>query len=236
MLFNILGLLSFITDLLPLVLLVVFWRVTKFPVFMVLFAWTIFSIISDILISIYDDKGDQIIAYISIIFELLFISILYFYISKRPKFRFVYLFSGTTFVMIGLVKLLQKPPDGFDYLLASLCLLNVLVMSLMLLYEKFVLTHGNFLLNDPEVWFILAYIIYCSGNLFLFATTDRFPDVFKAENTEDPWSIFLMANIIKNMLFCKAIMLAKKKLYPALKSAKTGVKQREMKIRLKQPA
>lgn len=236
MLFNILGLFSFITDLLPLVLLMVYWRITKSPPFMALFAWTIFSIGSDVLISMYDDKGDQIIAYIAIIFELMFVSILYFLISKRPKFRYVYLITGMTFVTIGLVKLVLNPPDKFDYLLASLCLLNVLVMSLLLLYEKFVLTHGNFLLNDPQVWFILAYVIYCSGNLFLFATTERFPDVFKAESMQGPWGIFLMANIIKNMLFCKAIMLEKKKLYPAASPRKVSMKPSEVKIKIKRPA
>lgn len=235
MLFNILGLFSFATDLLPLVLLMVYWRITKSPPFMALLAWTVFSIGSDIFISIYDDKGDQIIAFVAIIFELMFISILYFLISKRPKFRYVYLISGTLFVLAGLIKLVQKPPDGFDYLLASLCLLNVLVMSLLLLYEKFVLTHGSFLLNDPHTWFILAYVIYCSGNLFLFATSDRFYDVFKGENTVNPWSIFLLANIIKNMLFCKAIMLEKKKIYRGLTPAKVNLKRRDIRIKIKQP-
>lgn len=213
MLFNILGLFSFLTDLLPLVLILMYWRVTKSPPFAALFVWTIFSILSDVAINVYDDKSDQVVAYVAVLAELMFISILYFLISKRRKLRFIYLLFGMVFVVIGCVKLIRNPPNNFDYLLASLSLLNVLVLSLLLLYEKFSQSHSSFLLSNSLVWFPLAYIIYCSGNLFLFATTEHFPDLFKAENTANPWSIFLMANIIKNTLFCKAIMLEKKKMY-----------------------
>jgi hypothetical protein len=213
MLFNILGLISFITDLLPLILLLAFSRVIKDPPFTALFGWTIFSVLSDILIMTSDDKTDQFVVFVAVIAELMFISMLFFLISKWPKFRFIYVLSGLIFITIGLVKYIREKPDNFDYLLGTLGLLNVLILSLFLLYELFTVSLGSFLLANPYVWFALGYIIYGSGNLFLFATTEYFPDIFKAENAQNPWSIFLVANILKNTLFCKAIMLQKKKIY-----------------------
>jgi hypothetical protein len=212
MLFNILGLLSLVTDILPLILLLKNRKLLQFAPFIALLGWTVFSFISDILIIILSDQNDQSVAFASIIFEVIFACVLYYFISARKKFRNFFGVIGILYTIFSIVYFINYPPVGFVYWFGALSVLLVLILSFVLLFELFMGSTGVFLLKNPYVWFPLAYMIYCSGNIFLFASSEYFPDIFSSEANGQggAWGIFLVANIFKNVLFLKSIQLATK--------------------------
>jgi hypothetical protein len=210
MLFNILGLLSLITDILPLILLLRNRRLLQHAPFMTLLGWTVFSILSDLMIILSNDQNDQSIAFISIIVEVVFACGLYYFISKRKRFKNFFGLIGILYTGFSIVFFINYPPIGFVYWFGALSVLLVLILSFVLLFELFMGSIGVFLLKNPYVWFPLAYMIYCSGNIFLFASSEYFPDIFSAQanGQGEAWSIFLVANIFKNVLFLKSMQLA----------------------------
>ncbi|MBL7727809.1 MAG: hypothetical protein JNM68_08990 [Dinghuibacter sp.] len=213
MLFSILGVLSLITDVLPLILLLKNRKLLHYAPFRALLGWTIFSVLSDIMIIIVSDKHDQSVAFVSIIVEVVFACALYYVVSERKQFKRLFGAIGTIYTLFSIIYFSLLPPVGFVYWFGALSVLLVLVLSFVLLFELFMAATGVFLLRNPYVWFPLAYMIYCSGNIFLFASSEYFPDIFSTgDNGQDgtAWSIFLVANIFKNVLFLKSMQLASK--------------------------
>lgn len=211
MLFNILGFLSLVTDILPLILLLRNRKLLHYKPFKALLGWTVFSVLSDIMIIIVSDRHDQSVAFISIIVEVVFACALYYVVSERKQFKRLFGFTGIMYTLFSVIYFIIYPPVGFVYWFGAVSVLLVLILSFVLLFELFMAATGVFLLRNPFVWFPLAYMIYCSGNIFLFASSEYFPDIFSTEtNGQDvvAWSIFLVANIFKNVLFLKAMQLA----------------------------
>jgi hypothetical protein len=227
MLFNILGLLSLITDILPLILLLRNRKLLQHAPFMTLLAWTTFSILSDVMIILSSDQDDQSIAFISIIVEVVFACGLYYFVSTRKRFKNFFGLVGLLYTGFSIIYFINYPPVGFVYWFGALSVLLVLILSFVLLFELFMSSIGVFLLKNPYVWFPLAYMIYCSGNIFLFASSEYFPDIFSADGNGQggAWSIFLVANMFKNVLFLKSMQLG----------AKTLVKKQKNRLQSIQP-
>jgi hypothetical protein len=207
MAFNLLGILSFIADLVPFLMLLRYRNLLKKRLLLVLFIWTIFSLGADFLIGFNDDQHKELFAFLSILIEVLFVCTFYYVMGNRRFTKTVSAICGTLFAAVSVYVLVTQQLDGFKYWMAASAALITMLLSVLIFMDFFNTYQNSFLLDAYEIWIPLAYMIYAAGNLFLFASTEHFPDIFS-----DPgmWSIFLVANIIKNSFFIKSIMLAKK--------------------------
>lgn len=199
---NILGILSFIADLAPLILLLLYNKLLKDPVYLTLFFWTILSITSDIIIAFSSLEKQQIIVFFAIITEMLFVATMFFLVVKYKLIKIIILMLSILYIIVFSISIRQNEIYSFPYKLASITVVMTLMMCLFVFYDLFKQNKITFILNNPVVFIVLAYIIYVAGNLFLFASTEQFPNIFK-----DPglWSIFIIANIFKNSFIVVSI-------------------------------
>jgi hypothetical protein len=206
------GIISFIADLFPLVLLLVYRQLLKKKVYYFLFIWSVLSVGADMLVAITNNNQQQLIAFYSILVEVLFVGFMYARIVRNKKFKWIIYVIIILFSLVTLVEGFRTYIDGFPIYLASSAALLTLLLSILVFYDINIQNQNNFLLNNPEIFIVFAYIIYAAGNLFLFATTEKFPNIF---TTPGLWSIFIIANIIKNAFLCKSILDAKNANSPA---------------------
>jgi hypothetical protein len=202
---DILGIISFIADLTPLILFFIHWKILKQPVFLTLFCWTILSVSSDIVISFSSPEMQQIIVFYSILLEMLFVGFIYFLIVKSKLRKIVIVSLCMVYLTLFIVESIQSTIDGFPYWLASITVVLTLFLSLVVFYDIYKQNQISFIMNNPYVFILFAYIIYVAGNLFLFATTEKFPNIFKNPGL---WSIFIIANTFKNIFISIAILRA----------------------------
>jgi hypothetical protein len=204
---NILGIISFIADFLPLVLLLLNLNLLKQRTFLVLFCWTVVSFALDISIYLSSQENQQVIAFLAIPLETIFVCILYYTIAKNKYIKYFLLVALAAFTTYMIKELYDYKIVGFQYWLASIAVIFTLILSSLVFFDIFKSSkEGTFLLNNNRIWLIFAYMIYAAGNLFLFATTEEFPNIL-----QDPglWTIFIIANAIKNLFFIKAIIQAR---------------------------
>ncbi len=207
MAFNILGFVSFVADFLPLVLLLLNLNLLKQKTFLILFCWTVISFALDILIFFSSKVDQQVIAFLAIPLETIFVCILYYSIVRNKYIRYFLLIALFAFALYMVKEIYDYKIMGFQYWLASIAVIFTLLLSSLVFFDIFKTSkEGTFLLNNNRIWLIFAYMIYAAGNLFLFATTEEFPNIFA-----DPglWTIFIIANVMKNLFFIKAIIQAR---------------------------
>ncbi len=199
---NFLGILSFLADLTPLILFFVFLRILKDKVFLILFIWTLISVASDILIANYSSEKQQVIVFFAIIAEMLFVATIFFIIVKIKLIKLLIILLSLIYIVLFVNEICKGPIVSFPYDLASITVLLTLVLSLLVFYDLYKMNITAFLLENAYIYLIFGYLIYVAGNLFLFATTEKFPNIFAEPGL---WSIFILANIIKNCFISVAI-------------------------------
>jgi hypothetical protein len=205
--FNFLGIISFVADFLPLLLLLLNLNLLKQKTFLVLFGWTVVSFGLDISIYLSSKADQQVIAFLAIPLEAIFVCVLYYTIAKNKYIKYFLLVALVAFLAYMIKELYDYKIVGFQYWLASIAIIFTLLLSSLVFFDIFKASkEGTFLLNNNRIWLIFAYMIYAAGNLFLFATTEEFPNIFA-----DPglWTIFIIANVLKNLFFVKAIIQAR---------------------------
>jgi hypothetical protein len=62
-----------------------------------------------------------------------------------------------------------------------------------------------FIYQDPNFWFVVGFMVYLSGTLFLFIQANN----LEKEVRNNFWKINLFANITKNILFAIAFSVKK---------------------------
>jgi hypothetical protein len=205
--FNFLGIISFVADFIPLLLLLLNLNLLKQKTFLVLFGWTVVSFGLDISIYLSSKADQQVIAFLAIPLEAIFVCVLYYTIAKNKYIKYFLLVALVAFFASMIKELYDYKIVGFQYWLASIAIIFTLLLSSLVFFDIFKASkEGTFLLNNNRIWLIFAYMIYAAGNLFLFATTEEFPNIFA-----DPglWTIFIIANVLKNLFFVKAIIQAR---------------------------
>jgi hypothetical protein len=205
--FDIIGLFSFIADIATLLTFIKFYKVARVKIFAILFAYSILSVGLDFLAASSSDKLQQLVSFYSIMVEVVVLAIIYFFIVHKPLYKIIIVVSLIGFLMFSVTQWDTTGAAGFSTWLASSAVLFALVLSLLAFADLFIEVKNDFLLKKPAIWIIFAYIIYAAGNLFLFATTESFVDIFVEPGF---WRIFFIANIIKNAFFINAILIQKK--------------------------
>ncbi len=205
---KILGIISFTADLMPFLLLCLYFSLLNQKIFAALFCWSIFSLAFDFFVAIsINSHEQQLLAFYSILAEVLFVSILCMLMVKQKKVLIATILVTLIFVSMCIYQFRCNGFTTFPDWIAASASVTTLLFCTFIFYDLFVHSKNEFLLNNPTIYIVFGYIIYAAGNLFLFATTEQFPNIFVEPGL---WVIFIIANVFKNIFFCKAIFDARK--------------------------
>ena len=165
-----------------------------------------FSIIFRIFLK--DNPHQLIINRIFLITEFAFLSCYYsnFLILKHKKIIFT-IFT-ISFFLYSLYDFVVSTPGEFNFsLLVTECLFFLMVI-VYYFYEKIKFNITSPVFDSPDFWISVAFLIYFSGNFFLFLFSETMfknPD-FKIQYT----AIYGTVTIIKNILLCAALFFNSK--------------------------
>jgi hypothetical protein len=207
MAFDLIGILSFLADLAPLVFLILNRKLLKHRILLMLFIWSVISVAADLLVVVLNDAQREMVAFFSILVEVLFVCGFYFVIANGRKSQWLYAGAGILFAIISIYDISAYPLNGFRYWLAASAAILTMLLSLFVFMDFFKIYTNSFLLDNFQIWIPLAYMIYAAGNLFLFASTEHFSNIFANAGV---WNIFFVANIFKNAFFFRALLVARK--------------------------
>ena len=173
--------------------------------------YVIFSCLVDTLLLLLDTGSHS-----STIFNLLsvftlveysvFSYVLYSVIISR-LFRGVILISSVVFFVFSIYYFLTVKNNTFDSLPASIESILIVAYSIFYLFDQMNKPQVIFIYQEPHFWFVVAFIIYFSGTLFLFIQASN----LTKEVRDNFWKISLISLIIKNILFAIAFSTKKGK-------------------------
>jgi hypothetical protein len=90
---------------------------------------------------------------------------------------------------------------------ASIESLLIVAFSIFYLFDQMNKPQVIFIYQEPNFWFVVGFIIYFSGTLFLFIQASN----LTKEVRDNFWKINLFSTIIKNILFAIAFSTKKSK-------------------------
>jgi hypothetical protein len=134
----------------------------------------------------------------------IFSYVLYSVITNRI-FRAIILISSALFFVFTVFYYLTVKNNTFDSLPASFEAILIVVFSIFYLFDQMNKPQVIFIYQEPNFWFVVAFIIYFSGTLFLFIQASN----LTKEVRDNFWKISLFSNIIKNILFAIAFSTRK---------------------------
>jgi hypothetical protein len=141
-------------------------------------------------------------AYLVVEFSLL--SLFYFY-TIRSRFRkWVFLLASVFFLIYSLLDFYASKPGEFSFIPLVLECFFFLLVIVYFMYEKVQYNISSPIYYLPGFWISVAFLIYFSGNFFLFLFSKSMfknPD-FKAQYT----LIYSTITIIKNIFLCASII------------------------------
>ena len=132
--------------------------------------------------------------------------VLYSVITNR-MFRAIILIASAIFFVFSIYYFLTLGNNTFDSLPASIEAILIVVYSIFYLFDQMNKPQVIFIYQEPHFWFVVAFIIYFSGTLFLFIQASN----LTKEVRDNFWKINLFSLMIKNILFAIAFSTRKSK-------------------------
>jgi hypothetical protein len=123
-------------------------------------------------------------------------------------FKTIILFSGIAFYAFAIwlyIYMIGDNEKSFDSLPASVESILIVAYSIFYLFDQMNKPQVIFIYQEPNFWFVVAFIIYFSGTLFLFIQASN----LDREIRDNFWKINLFLNITKNILFAIAFSTKK---------------------------
>jgi hypothetical protein len=136
----------------------------------------------------------------------IFSYVLYSVIINRV-FRAVILISSAVFFVFCIYYFLTVKNNTFDSLPASIESILIVAYSIFYLFDQMNKPQVIFIYQEPHFWFVVAFIIYFSGTLFLFIQASNLTQQVR----DNFWKISLFSLVIKNILFAIAFSTKKSK-------------------------
>jgi hypothetical protein len=195
----------------PLLVFFLFYKRNRSLWVKVLFLYVIFSFLVDTLLLRLDTVSHRTIIYnvlsaFTLIEYSVFAYVLYSIIDNRI-FRAIILASSAVFFVFAIFYFLTVKNNTFDSLPASIESILIVAFSIFYLFDQMSKPQVIFIYQEPNFWFVVGFIIYFSGTLFLFIQASN----LTKEVRDNFWKINLFSNIIKNILFAIAFSTKKSK-------------------------
>jgi hypothetical protein len=173
--------------------------------------FVIFSFLIDTLLLNLDPVANRTIIYnvlsaFTLIEYTVFSYVLYSIIDNRV-FRIIIWASSGIFFLFSIFYFFTVKNNTFDSLPASIESILIVTFSIFYLFDQMNKPQVIFIYQEPNFWFVVGFIIYFSGTLFLFIQASN----LTKEVRDNFWKINYFCNIIKNILFAIAFSTKKSK-------------------------
>lgn len=133
-----------------------------------------------------------------------FTFVLYSIIENRI-FRVIMLSASGAFFIFAIFYFFTFKGDTFDSLAASIESILIVAFSIFYLFDQMNKPQVIFIYQEPNFWFVVAFILYFSGTLFLFIQASNLTVAVR----DNFWKINLFSLCIKNILFAIAFSTKK---------------------------
>lgn len=206
---NVLVNISYYSHLLPLLIFFLFFKRNKGWWAKALLFYIAVSFINDSILLYLDDLPDRRIIYILLsIFTILEYTVFTFFlysIIEHKIFKTIVIYSSIGFYAFAIYYFLSSKGDSFDSLTASIESILIVMFCTFYLFDQLNKPQVVFIYQDPHFWFVVAFLVYLSGTLFLFIQASNLEKSVR----DNFWKINLFSNIIKNILFAIAFSIKK---------------------------
>ncbi len=196
-------------DLLPVLVILLFFRRIKIVPIWVIFLFCIYSFINNQVIIYRDDRALSIsdnLQYFTLFEYLTFATVIYFLLrNKLAKLLLIGFSLG--FVIFCIVKISAGKMKHFDSIQTSYESIIIISYCLFFLAEQIFNPQIEFIYNSYKFWLIVGMLIYLAGAFFVFAFATQLGE---KEERDNFWKIMFVCNIIKNLLFSIAVWLSSK--------------------------
>lgn len=211
---NLLVNISYCSHLLPLLVFILFYKRNKSLWVKVLLFYVVFSFAIDTVLLRLDtvnhrDTIYNILSIFTVIEYSIFTYVLYSIIENRV-FRTLILGSAIAFYIFAVslyIYGVDEDQYSFDSLPASVESILIVAYSIFYLFDQMNKPQVMFIYQEPNFWFVVGFIIYFSGTLFLFIQANN----LDRDIRDNFWKINLFLNITKNILFAIAFSTKKSK-------------------------
>lgn len=155
---------------------------------------------------VYEKLIYTILSGFTIIEYSLFAFFLYSIIANKA-FKLIILVATIGFYLFALFYFFSASDKSFDSLAASVESILIIAFCILYLFDQLSKPQMMFIYQDPNFWFVVGFMVYLSGNLFLFIQANNLHNDIR----EKFWKIALFSNVVKNILFAIAFSTKKAK-------------------------
>jgi hypothetical protein len=142
-----------------------------------------------------------------IVFEFTFLSFFFYYLLKNKRKKIFFISVTIAFIAYSVYDYLSTSKSDFDYFPLVVESLFFLILIPYYFYEKMQFSIASPIYQSPDFWISVSFLIYFSGNFFLFLYTK----VMSADpQFADQYNIIYDSfTILKDTLLCIAIFVNK---------------------------
>lgn len=144
---------------------------------------------------------------VSLAIEFILLSLFYYQCITSKLKKYFFPLAIISFLILSYWDFTTSKPGEFNFILLVTECLFFLIIIVYFFYEKLKYNFSVPIYYSPEFWVSVAFLIYFSGNFFLFLfSRPMFNDAnFKIHYT----LIYSTVTIIKNIFLCTAIVVNK---------------------------
>ena len=201
---------TYLAELLPFILCLVFFKkikATGLKVFFLYSATFAFFLCLSIYFRIFlqDSPHQLLINRFFLVTEFSFLSLFYNYTIVNKLKKTFFLFCVTAFILYSFYDYSKSKAGQFSFIPLVIECLFFLLVIIYFFYEKIKYNVSASLYYYPDFWISVGFLIYFSGNFFLFLFSKSMfndPD-FRFQYT----IIYGFVTIIKNVFICMAIVV-----------------------------
>jgi hypothetical protein len=161
------------------------------------------SLITNILLVVFQTHASLVIS-ISAIIEYAFFSIFFYFCIRKKSFKKIIIIISVLTLITELFFLYQQKPK-FDFGVTLTTTILIVIYCIFFFYEEMNSPQTLLIYQSYDFWIAAGCIIYLAGTLFLFLYTSDIKD--KQKNSL--WVIDVVFEIIKNISFSVAFIIGK---------------------------
>lgn len=205
MVLKIFFLLAFLAQFSPLVLFFVFFkRINKIVELRVIFLYALSSLISIFFLGAFKNYASLIISIFAMI-EYVFFATFFYLCIRNNKFKTFIIIISILNLSLD-VFLFYSPKANFDFWDTLITTILIVIYCIFFFYEQLNSPQYLFIYQSYTFWVVVGCLIYLSGTLFLFLYTSD----IKNKERSPLWNINIVFEIVKNLFFSIAFIVAKK--------------------------
>lgn len=169
--------------------------------------YSFYSFSSDVLINKYflNHFGSELIAYrLFTIIEFSTLIIFLYKSTQKPVYKKSIIYLIPIFLLSIILDISSYSFNEFDSLPTGIESLILISITILILKENL---NNIDALNKASTWIFFGFIVYFSGSLFLFVLSQK--NIHNSEFSDLYAIITATLNILKNIIFCIAIIIEK---------------------------